>query len=190
MMTPNQIGSKPSCDDDREDDRHGQDDHGQRVHQAAEHQIHHHDQRQHAVGAEPEAGEELRDLLRRLRDGEEIAEQQRADQHGEHGGRGARRLAAASAGCPGRDSRPRSTPIRNAPPAPTPAASVGGEQAAVEAADHEGEQQQRRPDVASAPASRSRHGACCGPAGRKPGRDQPMSVMVTMYMAIGEDARE
>src|SRR6185436_18576356 len=47
----------------REDDRHGQDDHGHGVHQAAEHEIHDHDQRQHAVGAEPEAGEEFGHLL-------------------------------------------------------------------------------------------------------------------------------
>src|SRR4051812_47960622 len=49
--------------DHGKDDRHRQDDHGHGVHQAAEHQIHQHDQRQHAVGAEAEAGEELRDLL-------------------------------------------------------------------------------------------------------------------------------
>src|SRR5690606_16464380 len=69
--------------DDREDDRHRQDDHRQRVHQAAEHEIHEQDQRQNAVTADAEAGEEGGDLLRRLRDGEKIAEQQRADQNGE-----------------------------------------------------------------------------------------------------------
>ena len=40
----------------------------------------------------PKRGEELGHLLRRLRDGKEVAEQQRADQHGEHGSRGAGRL--------------------------------------------------------------------------------------------------
>jgi hypothetical protein len=86
MMTPNQIGSKPSSLMTGEDDRHGQDDHGERIHQAAEYEIHQHDEREHAIGADAEAGEELRHLLRRLGHGEEIAEQQRADQHREHGG--------------------------------------------------------------------------------------------------------
>ena len=111
--------------DHREDDRHGQDDHGQRVHQAAEHDIHHHDQRQHAVAAEPQPGEELGHLLRRLRHGEEIAEQQRADQHREHRGGGARRLQQRARGFPARVSLPRATPINSAPPAPMPPASVG-----------------------------------------------------------------
>src|SRR5665647_1173521 len=83
---------KAEMDDDREDDRHGQDDHGHGVHQTAEHQVHQHDQRQHAVGAQAQAGEDLGDLLRGLRDGEEIAEDQRADQHGEHRRGGAGRL--------------------------------------------------------------------------------------------------
>ena len=159
--------------DDREDDRHRQDDHRHRVHQAAEHQVHQHDQRQHAVAAEAEAGEEFGDLLRRLRDGEEVAEQQRADQHGEHGRGRARRLQAASVRMSRLSSRPRSTPIRNAPAAPTPPASVGvnaAETAAIEPADHEDEQQQRRPDVLQ-----RRQAARCqvlrSPAGRKPGRD-------------------
>ena len=60
--------------DHREDDRDGQDDHGQRVHQAAEDEIHQHDQRQHPVAAEAEPGEKGGHLLRRLRHGEEIAE--------------------------------------------------------------------------------------------------------------------
>src|SRR6185437_13808275 len=55
--------------DDREDDRHRQDDHRHDVHQAAQHQVHQHDQGQHAVGADAEAGEELRHLLRHLGDG-------------------------------------------------------------------------------------------------------------------------
>ena len=92
MMTPNQIGSKPSSLMTGKDDRHGEDDHGERVHQAAEHQVHQHDQRQHAVAADAEPGEELGHLLRRLRDGEEIAEQERADQDGEHRRGGARGL--------------------------------------------------------------------------------------------------
>src|SRR6185369_16955535 len=71
---PNRIEAE--MDNDREDDRHGEDDHGHRIHQAAQHQIHHHDQREDAVGAEPEAGEEFRDLLRSLRYREEIAEDQ------------------------------------------------------------------------------------------------------------------
>ena len=156
--------------DDREDDGDGQDDHGHRVHQAAEHQVHQHDQRQHAVAAEAEPGEECRHLLRRLRDGEEIAEQQRADQHGEHGGGGARRLQQRAAGSPRGRSRPRSTPIRNAPPAPTPPASVGVNRPAVEAADDEHEQQQRRPDVAhrrQALAPRSRADPRAGSPGAR-----------------------
>src|SRR5713226_7075958 len=67
--------------DHRKDDRHGQNDHRHRVHQAAEHQIHHHDQGEHAVTAETEAGEKLRDLLRGLRHREEISKDQGADQH-------------------------------------------------------------------------------------------------------------
>src|ERR1700693_2935422 len=65
--------------DDREDDRDGEDDHGHGVHQTAEHQIHQHDQRQHAVASEPKTGQQFGHLLRRLGDGEEIAEDQRAD---------------------------------------------------------------------------------------------------------------
>src|SRR5581483_5756966 len=52
--------------DHREDDRDGENDHRQRIHQAAEHDVHHHDQRQHAVTAEPEAGQKRGDRLRRL----------------------------------------------------------------------------------------------------------------------------
>jgi thymidylate synthase ThyX len=51
-----------------------------------------HDQDQHAVAAEAKAGQEQGHFLRRLGDGEEIAEQQRADQDGEHRGGGAGRL--------------------------------------------------------------------------------------------------
>ena len=70
-MTGKMIGT-------REDDhRHG-------VHQAAQHQIHQHDQGEHAVASDPEAGQELGHLLRGLRDGEEVAEQQGADQHRKH----------------------------------------------------------------------------------------------------------
>src|SRR5579875_689213 len=71
--------------DDREDDRHGQDDHRHGIHQAAEHKIHQHDERQHAVGAQAEARQEGGHLLRGLRDGQEIAEDQGANQHREHG---------------------------------------------------------------------------------------------------------
>jgi len=92
MMTPNQIGSKPSAVTSgkmigtvRMINRHG-------VHQAAQHQVHDHDDGEHAVGADAEAGQELRHLLRHLGDGEEVAEQQRADQHGEDRRRGARGL--------------------------------------------------------------------------------------------------
>src|SRR5262249_16420166 len=77
---------KPQMHDDGEDDGDREDDHGHRVHQASEREVHDHDQRQHAVAAKTEAGEEFGDLLRRLRDGEEIAKQQGADQHGEYGG--------------------------------------------------------------------------------------------------------
>src|SRR5882672_12478760 len=71
--------------DDGKDDWHREDDHGERIHQASQYEIHEHDERQHAVTSETQPGEEQRHLLRRLGDGEEIAEQQRADQHGEHG---------------------------------------------------------------------------------------------------------
>ena len=91
---PDRIESKFL--DDGEDDRHGDDDHRQRIHQTSQHEIHDHDERQHAVTAEPESGEEFGDLLRRLRDGEEVAEQDRADQHGEHRGGHARSLEQRS----------------------------------------------------------------------------------------------
>ena len=47
---------------DRKDDRHRQDDHRHRVHEAAKREIHQHDQREHAVAANAEAGEELRHI--------------------------------------------------------------------------------------------------------------------------------
>jgi hypothetical protein len=57
MMTPNQMGSKPSVlmtgkmIGTREDDhRHG-------VHQAAQHQIDQHDEGQHAVASDAESGQ-------------------------------------------------------------------------------------------------------------------------------------
>ena len=117
----------------------------------------------------PEPGQELGHLLRRLRDGEEIAEQQRADQDGEHGRRGARGLqqraqdVLAATGLPSHDADQEGAARARA------RGLGGGEQAAVEPADHEGEQQQRRPDVAACASKRSLHGALW-PAGRKPGR--------------------
>ena len=60
MITPNQIGSSRA--DHREDDGHGQDDHRHRIHQAAEQQATSHDQRQHAVAADAQAGEEFGEL--------------------------------------------------------------------------------------------------------------------------------
>src|SRR4029077_18781951 len=79
---------KSQLRDHRKDDRHGEDDHRHRIHQAAEHEIHHHDQGEHAVAAEAETGEEFGNLLRGLRHREEIAEDQRTDQHREHRCRG------------------------------------------------------------------------------------------------------
>jgi hypothetical protein len=125
----------------------GQDDHRHGVHQAAQDQVHDHDDREHAVGTDAEPGQELGDLLGHLGDGEEIAEQQRADQHGEHRRRRARGLQQRGADALAVEA-PRSTPSRKAPLAPTPPASVGREDAAVEAADHQHEQQDGRPDVA------------------------------------------
>src|SRR3954453_7903658 len=75
---------EPKLFDHGKDDRDGEDDHGERVHQAPEHQVHDHDQREHAVAPEPEPGEKLRHFLRRLGDGQEIAEQDGSDQYGEH----------------------------------------------------------------------------------------------------------
>src|SRR5262245_26640242 len=136
--------------DDRKDDRDGQDDHGHRVHQAAEHQVHHHDQRQDAVAAEPESGQEFRHLLRRLRDREEIAEQQRADQHGEYGSGSARCLEERA-----EDAVSVETPAQQADQESAARADTAGfgrrearqERQPVKAADHEYKQQQRRPDV-------------------------------------------
>src|SRR5262249_24097277 len=78
--------------DDGKDDRDGDDDHGERVHEASQHQVHDHDQREHAVAPNPDAGQKLGDLLRRLGDGEELAEQDGADQDGEARGGHARGL--------------------------------------------------------------------------------------------------
>jgi hypothetical protein len=90
MMMPNQIEAQRGHH--RKDDRDGQDDHRHRIHQTAQYQIHKHNEDQHAVAAEAKAGQEQGHFLRRLGDGEEIAEQQRADQDGEHRGGGAGRL--------------------------------------------------------------------------------------------------
>src|SRR6267378_744766 len=46
-----------------------------------QHQIHQHDQGEDTVAAEAKAGKKLRHLLRGLRHRQEIAEDQRADQH-------------------------------------------------------------------------------------------------------------
>ena len=85
-------------------------------------------------------------LLRRLRDGEEIAEQDRADQDGEHRRGGARRFEQRAA-----DVGARQPPAHHADDERAGRAHAGrfgrGEQAAIDAADHEREQQQRRPDV-------------------------------------------
>ena len=63
MMTPNQIGSKPSSWMTGKMIGTAEDDHGERVHETSEHEIHQHDQREHAVAAEAEAGKERRHLL-------------------------------------------------------------------------------------------------------------------------------
>jgi hypothetical protein len=50
MITPNQIGSKPSeVHDDLENNRHRQQDHRKLVHDRAEQDVHEQDQRQDAV---------------------------------------------------------------------------------------------------------------------------------------------
>ena len=124
MMIPNQTGSKPIAVTTGKDDRNGQDDHRHGVHEAPQREIHQHDQREHAVAAKSEAGEEFRHLLRRLSDREEITEQQRADENCEHRRGGARRLQKRLKHARGREPAPRDAD-EEAPHAPTPPASVG-----------------------------------------------------------------
>src|ERR1017187_8564386 len=129
--------------DDREDDRDGEDDHGHGVHQAAEHQIHQHDQRHYAVAPEPETGQQLGHFLRRLRDGEEITEYQRADQHGEHRRGGARglqqRAQDAVFGQPAAEHADKKG-AAGADTAGFRRRKTGQERQTVETADHENEQ--------------------------------------------------
>src|SRR6185503_7080897 len=125
---PDRIESK--LFDHGKDDRDGEDDHGE-----------------HAVAPEPEPGEKLRHFLRRLGDGQEIAEQDGADQHREYRRGNARGL----------EQRPEDV-LAGEPAAQHAddegAAGAGarrfgrGEHAAIDAADDEGEQEQRRPDIA------------------------------------------
>src|SRR5260221_5234165 len=133
--------------DHGKDDRHRQDDHRQRVHQAAQREVHQHDQGEHAVAPEAEAGEERRHVLRRLRHREEIAEQQRAYEDGEDRRGGARRLEQRL-----QQLRPRQAPAQRADDdgaAGADAARLGrGEYAPMDPADHQHEQQQRRPHPA------------------------------------------
>src|SRR5215469_5679341 len=75
---------EPELFDHRENDWNGQDDHGERVHEAAQYQVHQHDQNQHPVATHAESGQKRRHLLRRLRDREEITEQQGADEYRKH----------------------------------------------------------------------------------------------------------
>ena len=155
--------------DDRKDDRDRQDDHRHRVHQAAEDEIHQHDQHQHAVAAEAETGDERGHLLRRLRHREEVAEQDGADQDGEHRGGGAGGLQQRGQNVLARQPAARDTDQERAGRADT--SRLGRrEQSAIQSADDEHEQQQRRPDVAHrlgafAPGAARRRRQIAGPDG-------------------------
>ena len=138
---------EPELLDDRKDNGDREDHHGKRIHQATQHDVHEHDQCQHPIAAEPQPDEKGRDLLRGLRDGKKIAEQQRADQNSEYGSRGARCLQQRPANVHPFQSAAQN-PDQKRASGPHAARFRRREQAAIKPANHKEKQQKRRPDIA------------------------------------------